>query len=77
MAAAGARSVNVDHDTRLETLEIKCAHLEHNLQELSDVVYAQRKQLDKSLALNQQLVKQVDVLAERIETQDQEPPPHY
>ncbi len=67
----------MEHGRRLETLEIKCAHLEHSLQELSDVVYDQQKQLDKYSVVNRQLAKQVELLAERLEPQGQEPPPHY
>jgi SlyX protein len=68
----------VSHESRLETLEVKIAHLEHALQELSDVVYRQRQQLDAQEARYQRLL-------ERVEAADRQPaadsqfeiPPHF
>ncbi len=65
---------------RLETLEIKCAHLERAVQELSDVVYRQQQQLDRALLLNQELARQIESLettAEAAGGPRAEIPPHY
>lgn len=63
---------------RLETVEIKLAHLERATQELSDVVYRQQRQLDGVLEANRQLRRQL----EEIEGRSADPtaveiPPHY
>ena len=64
--------------TRLETLEIKCAHLEQAVQELSDVVYRQQHDLDRVLEMNRQLSLQIDEVASRADDPSvQERPPHY
>lgn len=63
---------------KLVDLEIKLTHLEHNNQELSDVYYAQQKQID-------QLQQQISLLKEQlrqVQNSDapevvDEPPPHY
>jgi uncharacterized coiled-coil protein SlyX len=68
----------VTHDVRIETLEIKVAHLERALQELSDVLYRQQQRLDAQDARHQRLM-------DRVESADQpagpdakfEVPPHY
>ena len=68
----------MSHESRLETLEVKIAHLERALQELSDVVYRQRQQLDAQEARYQRLL-------ERVEAADRQPaadaqfeiPPHF
>jgi SlyX protein len=66
---------------RLEALEIKCAHLERAVQELSDVVYRQQQQLDRAMLLNQQLARQVQSLETAAASADGSPraeiPPHY
>jgi uncharacterized coiled-coil protein SlyX len=71
MTAGGERS-------RLETVEVKLAHLEHAIQELSDVVCRQQRQLDGVLEANRQLRRQL----EEIEGRSADPtaveiPPHY
>jgi len=63
---------------RLETVEIKLAHLERAIQELSDVVYRQQRQLEGVLEANRQLRRQL----EEIEGRSTDPtavemPPHY
>ena len=63
---------------RIEILEIKVAHLERALQDLSDVLYRQQQRLDAHEARYQRLI-------ERVESPDQpagsepnfEIPPHY
>lgn len=65
---------------RLETLEIKCAHLEHALQDLSDVVYRQQQELDRVLRHNQALATQLEALevaAEPARGPRADIPPHY
>ena len=69
-AAAGA--------DRLETVEIKLAHLERAVQELSDVVYRQQQQLDAALAMNQRLHQQLqEIEGQASEASPVEIPPHY
>jgi uncharacterized coiled-coil protein SlyX len=68
----------VSHDARIETLEIKVAHLERALQELSDVLYRQQQRLDAHDARYQQLIDRVEA-AEPAAGPDAkfEIPPHY
>ena len=65
-------------ESRLEALEVKIAHLERALQELSDVVYAQRRELDAQQARYQRLLEQVEA-ADRQPAADSpfEIPPHF
>jgi len=63
---------------RVEAIEFKLAHLERALQELSDVVYRQRGEIDAAFELNRRLRQQV----EDIESRPADPgaveiPPHY
>ena len=58
---------------------MKIAHLERSVQELSDVLYRQQRELDALTERHQQLLRQVEVLgaegadaATRVEI-----PPHY
>ncbi len=63
---------------RLETVEIKLAHLERAVQELSDVIYRQQKELDRAREMNRQLSLQLDEFASRAnESAVHEIPPHY
>ncbi len=48
--------------SRLEALEIKCAHLERAVQELSDVLHRQQQELDRVLERNQDLARQIETL---------------
>ena len=67
-------------NARLETLETQCAHLERAIQELSDVVYRQQQQLDRTLARNEALAAQLEALesaAEGTGGPRAEIPPHY
>lgn len=64
--------------TRLETVEIKLAHLERAIQELSDVVYRQQQQLDVALEANRQLREQLeDIEGRSADPTAVEIPPHY
>jgi SlyX protein len=68
----------VSVDERIETLEFKVAHLERALQELSDVVYRQQREIDALQAREAQLLDQVQQLAERdVDPARVEIPPHY
>ena len=63
---------------RIETLEFKVAHLERALQELSDVLYRQQRELDALRDRNQQLIEQVQQLEDRAgDPNAVEIPPHY
>jgi SlyX protein len=63
---------------RIETLEFKVAHLERALQELSDVLYRQQRELDLLRARNEQLLQQVQQLEDRGGDPNRvEIPPHY
>jgi uncharacterized coiled-coil protein SlyX len=67
-----------DAATRLESLEIKVAHLERATQELSDVIYRQQQQIDTVLNLNRQLASQLETLEAKSGDADPvEVPPHY
>jgi SlyX protein len=63
---------------RIDALEFKVAHLERALQELSDVVYRQQRELDSLHDRNQRLLEQVQQLEERGGDPNRvEIPPHY
>ena len=63
---------------RIDALEFKVAHLERALQELSDVVYRQQRELDSLRDRNQHLLEQVRQLEERGGDPNRvEIPPHY
>ena len=63
---------------RIDALEFKVAHLERALQELSDVLYRQQRELDALRDRNQQLVEQVQQLEDRGgDPNGVETPPHY
>ena len=65
-------------DERVDTLEFKVAHLERALQELSDVLYRQQRELSALRARNQQLLDQMQQLVDRSgEPSGEEIPPHY
>ncbi|NJD32441.1 MAG: SlyX family protein [Gammaproteobacteria bacterium] len=63
---------------RIETLEFKVAHLERALQELSDVLYRQQRELDGVLELNRRLRRQIEEIETRTaDATAVEIPPHY
>ena len=64
---------------RLEALEFKLAHLERGLQELSDVVVRQQRDLDRLALRNEQLLEQLENLRQEAEEKKDphEVPPHY
>jgi SlyX protein len=68
----------VTADDRIEALEFKVAHLERALQELSDVLYRQQRELAGLRARAQQLVEHVRLLEDRgADPTRVEIPPHY
>ena len=65
-------------DERLESIEFKVAHLEKALQELSDVLYRQQREIDALQVRGQQLLEQVQQLEDRGgDPGGVEIPPHY
>ena len=69
----------MSNETRLESIEIKLAHLEHALNQISDVVARQQRELDAA----QQRFKMLGAQLEAMETSASasatavEKPPHY
>jgi SlyX protein len=64
---------------RLETIEIKLAHLEQAVTQLSDVVARQQKELDRALDRNQRLTEQIAAIESEAgpSATAHEKPPHY
>ena len=64
---------------RLETIEIKLAHLERAVAEISDVVARQQKELDRALDRNLRLMEKVAALESDTgpSATAYEKPPHY
>jgi SlyX protein len=64
---------------RLEAIEIKLAHLERAVAEISDVVARQQKDLDRALDRNQQLVEKIAAIESEsgASATAYEKPPHY
>lgn len=68
----------MDETNRIEALEFKVAHLERALQQLSDVMYRQQREIDGMLELNRQLRSQLEQLEARgADANSVEIPPHY
>ena len=67
------------NQARLEHIETKIAFLEHTVEDLNQVVYAQQQKIDRQQALIDSLVEHVRELEEA--TPDRptgnERPPHY
>jgi SlyX protein len=65
-------------EDRVERLEFKIAHLEEAVQELSDVVYRQQRELDALRERGRALLEQVQQLEDRgADPNRVEIPPHY
>ncbi len=64
---------------RLEAIEEKLAHLESAVQELSDVVARQQKELDLALQRNQRLLDKIAAMESDFgpSATAHEKPPHY
>jgi SlyX protein len=68
----------MNDDRRLEDVEIKLAHVERGLQELSDVVVRQQQEIDALQRSNKRLVEQLATGVNDPETATRvEIPPHY
>ena len=69
----------MSESARLEALEFKLAHLERGLQELSDVVVRQQREIDALFEHNRVLAGRLQALLEQMEPPavPQEIPPHY
>ena len=68
----------MSHDAQIEMLEIKVAHLERALQELSDVLYRQQQRLDVHDARYQRLIDRADAADPALASGSKfEVPPHY
>jgi SlyX protein len=67
-------------DERIETIEIKLAHLERGLLELSDVVVRQQAELESMRSRNARLADLIVALESSgagAASSDDEKPPHY
>jgi SlyX protein len=64
-------------NTRLDALETRLAHLERGLQDLSDALYLQQRQLDALRLRNQQLLTEVEGGSQATSLTAPEKPPHY
>lgn len=65
-------------DSRLELLEIKVAHLEQAVQELSDVLYRQQALIDAHETRYRRLMERVEASERQSGAEAQfEIPPHY
>ena len=64
---------------RIEAIEIKLAHLERAVTEISDVVARQQKELDRALDRNQRLMDKIAALESESTSSltAHEKPPHY
>jgi SlyX protein len=64
---------------RLETIEIKLAHLERAVAQISDVVARQQKEIDQALDRNQRLLDKIAALESEAgaSATAYEKPPHY
>ncbi len=68
----------MSNDARVELLEIKVAHLERALQELSDVLSQPQQRLDAHEARYQRLIERVEGADQQPESEPKfEIPPHY
>lgn len=80
MACGGAshslQAMDTTDAARLEMLETKVAYLEQALQQLSDVLYRQQRDLDRVIARNQQLFDELGT-APGAAGSEIEIPPHY
>jgi uncharacterized coiled-coil protein SlyX len=68
----------VSQNPRIETLEIKIAHLERALQDLSDALYRQQQRLDAQEERYQRLIDRVEGANQQSGSGPKfEIPPHY
>lgn len=62
---------------RLEALEMRIAHLERAVHELSEEFYRQQRDIERLRQRNQQLLAEIEGGAAGPSRTDPEPPPHY
>ena len=64
---------------RLDDVEVKLAHLERALLEISDVVARHQRELEQALARNRRLASLIEALesASGASAAGEEKPPHY
>jgi len=63
---------------RLDEVEIKLAHLELTVTELSDALYAQQQAIERLTRSNERLKQRIEALGESAEVPaDEQIPPHY
>lgn len=66
-----------DAEERLTELEIRYAHQARLVQDLSEVLYVQQKELDRLFSRLRELEKKVAGEPGLVDAQVQEKPPHY
>jgi SlyX protein len=64
-------------DRRVDELEIRYAHLERLVQDLSDVIWKQQRELDALKETTRQLREKVTVDPGLVDASRNERPPHY
>ena len=67
----------MDDESRIVELELRYMQQQELLQELNDVLYAQRRELDALKAEVDLLKKKLEVEPGLVDAQRQEKPPHY
>lgn len=67
------------NETRLENIETKIAFLEHTVEDLNNIIYAQQQKIDHQQALIDSLVEHVRALEDIVPDRptSNERPPHY
>ncbi|MFM7626280.1 MAG: SlyX family protein [Gammaproteobacteria bacterium] len=63
--------------TALEAIEMRIAHLERAVQELSEEFYRQQREMDRLRRRNQQLLAEIEGGTAGPSRTDTERPPHY
>lgn len=71
----------MSENDRLEAIEIKCAHLEYTVQQLSDALYRHQQLLDRLLARHDEIGDALERLGgttgQAASATEPEIPPHY
>jgi SlyX protein len=67
----------MEDESRIVELELRYMQQQELLQELSDVLYAQRRELDALRAEVQQLKKKLEGEPGLVDARQHEKPPHY
>lgn len=62
---------------RIDTLEANAAHQEHMVEELNEVVLAQRTEIERLTRRLDALVSRLATLEEQAPLPENVPPPHY